>query len=193
MGFIRDCWLEIVAVGLLTVAASCVAHAQGLDKPVVLVASPSMAGAYSRAVLVVVPKGEGHVGFMLNRVSNTTVADVFPDEDQSAQIEEPIYLGGPRAMESMYAVVQRDPGEGSRRLFGDVFVTVSGKTVDRILRDTPHEARYFAGFNSWSQGELAEEVRAGEWLLAEPDAALLFHGKPSAMWEELVQRIQNTL
>jgi len=140
-----------------------------------------------------VPKGKGYVGFMINRASNTTVADAFPDETPSAQIEERIYLGGPREAQSLYAVVPHDAGEGSRRLFGGVFVTVSANAVDRILRETPHDARYFAGFNAWQPGELEAEIRAGDWMLAEPDEAMLFGRDPGALWRELAERLQSTL
>jgi putative transcriptional regulator len=74
-----------------------------------------------------------------------------------------------------------------------VFVTVDGKAVDRILRDTPHEARYFAGYSAWQPGELEDEVRAGDWMLAEPDEATLFRRDPATLWRELVERLQSTL
>jgi putative transcriptional regulator len=88
--------------------------------------------------------------------------------------------------------VRRDPGEGSRKLFDDVFVTVSGKTVDRLLRDSPREARYFAGYAGWEAGELAEEIQQGDWLLVEPDAAVLFNPNPDTVWPELLKRMRST-
>jgi putative transcriptional regulator len=175
-------------IGCLMAGAAFAAHAQSLDKPVLLVASPKTAGFYSHAVLVVVPAGEGHAGFIINRATRTTVASAFAGEPDSAKVIEPIYLGGPRAAQSLYAVVRRDPGEGSRNLFGDVFVTVSGKTVDRIIRESPREARFFAGFTVWSAGELSGEIARGDWLTAQPDGALLFHPNPDAMWSGLVER-----
>lgn len=181
-----------LVVGCLMAGVIFQARAQSPDKPLLLVASPDTTGFYSRAVMVVVSKGDGHVGFMLNRGTRTTVASAFPDEPEMAKVLEPIYLGGPRDAQSMYAVVRRDPGEGSRRLFGDVFVTISGKTVDRILQESPGEARYFAGFAAWDAGELTQQIEQGDWLLAAADEATLFHRHPEAMWAELVQRIGNT-
>jgi putative AlgH/UPF0301 family transcriptional regulator len=74
-----------------------------------------------------------------------------------------------------------------------VFVTVSAKTVDRIIEQRPHEARYFAGFVAWEDGELSKEIEAGQWLMAEPDEATLFRKDTDAMWHELVERLKNTL
>jgi len=176
------------AVGAAIAGAAFAARAQDLDRPLLLVASSKAAGFYSRAVMVVMPKGGEHVGFIINRATRTTVASAFPEEPDSAKVAEPIYLGGPRAAQSLYAVVRHDPGEGSRRLFGEVFLTVNGSTLDRIIRESPSEARFFAGFTMWNAGELAEEIARGDWLTAEPDEALLFHPKPDAMWSGLVER-----
>jgi putative transcriptional regulator len=179
-------------VGGVILAAAFAARAQGLDKPVLLVASPKTSSLYSGAVLVVVPKDGAHVGFIINRASRTTVASAFADEPDMAKVAEPVYFGGPKGAQSMYAVVRRDPGEGARKLFGDVFVTISGKTVDRIIRQWPGEARFFAGYAAWDPGQLAEQIEEGDWLVTEPDAALLFQQDPGTLWAALVQRIQNT-
>ena len=66
---------------------------------------------------------------------------------------------------------------------------MSGKTVDRIIREAPHEARFLAGFTLWSAGELAAEIARGEWLTAQPDEALVFHPDPDAVWSGLVERM----
>lgn len=185
---------SLLLAALISIAAISpnAAHADE-GKPILLVASPAMQGFYSEATLLVIPKKGAHVGFIVNRASRTTLASAFPDEPNSAKLAEPIYFGGPKAMKSMYAVVRRDPGEGSQRLFGDVFVTVSAQTVDRIIEQRPHEARYFAGFVAWEEGELSKEIEAGQWLVTEPDAATLFRKDTDSMWRELVERLENTL
>ena len=76
------------------------------------------------------------------------------------------------------------------RLLDDLFVTANAETVDRIIEQSPNDARYFAGFVGWQPGELAKELEAGFWHVAEPDAALLFSKDTAAMWEELVRRVR---
>lgn len=189
----RTGFLKRLAAGCLLVAAAAAAQAQALDKALLLIAPPARDGFYSEAVLVVVPTHEGHAGFIINRVSHTTVARAFPDELDVAKVIDPIYLGGPNDAQRMYAVVRRDPGEGARKLFDDVFVTISGATVDRVIRQWPGEARFFAGFAAWEPGELEREIRAGEWLVAEPQGAQIFSLQPAEMWMQLMQRIDRTL
>ena len=188
----RSSSLRRLAAGCLLVAAAA-AQAQGLDRPMLLIAPPAADGIYSQAVLVVVPNDGGHAGFIINRVTHTTVARAFHDEPDMAKVVDPIYFGGPNDAQRMYAVVRRDPGEGARKLFDDVFVTISGATVDRVIRQWPGEARFFAGYAAWEPGELAQEIRDGGWLVAEPHAAQIFSLQPAELWLQLLQRKHNTL
>ena len=178
------------ALGCLIAAGTLSARAQDLDKPFLLIASPQTTGFYSRAVLVVMPSGAEHVGFIINRATRTTVAAAFPDEPHSAKVDEPIYLGGPKNRQALYALVRENPGEGSRRVFGEVFLAVGSDALDRVIRTSPREARYFAGFATWGRGELAREIARGAWFTAEADEGWLFHSHPAHMWSALQQRPQ---
>jgi putative transcriptional regulator len=180
------------ALGCLIAAGTFSARAQDLDKPFLLVASPQTTGFYSRAVLVVMPNGAEHVGFIITHVTRTTVAAAFPDEPDAAKVDEHIYLGGPKNRQALYALVRRDPGEGSRRVFGEVFLAVGSDALDRVIRTSPREARYFAGFATWGPGELEREIARGAWFTAEADEGWLFHPHPGYMWAALQQRPQAT-
>jgi putative transcriptional regulator len=178
------------ALGCLIAAGTFSARGQDLDKPFLLVASPKTTGFYSQAVLVVMPQGAEHVGFIINRVTRTTVAAAFPDEPHSAKVDEPIYLGGPTNAQALYALVHSNPGEGSRHLFGEVFVAVGNDALDRIIRESPQKARYFAGFATWGPDELKREIARGAWFTAEADEGTLFHSHPAYMWSALQPRSQ---
>jgi putative AlgH/UPF0301 family transcriptional regulator len=67
-------------------------------------------------------------------------------------------------------------------------VTAHSQIVDRIIEQTPNDARYFAGFVGWQPGELAAELEAGWWLVSDPDAALVFGKDTGDMWEGLLKR-----
>src|SRR5688572_21515694 len=182
-----DALRRILFAGLLL--AACTARSQELDRPVILVASPELQGPYSRTALIAVPAASGqHIGFILNRATEFTLAKVFPDHAPSAKVVDPVYLGGPEMLGSLFAMVPRDPGVPGLRLFGDVFVVANGDAVDLIIEKMPNEARYFTGFVGWQPGELAKELAVGYWHVSEPDAALVFSDKPAALWEVLQKR-----
>ncbi|HSU75791.1 MAG TPA: YqgE/AlgH family protein, partial [Burkholderiales bacterium] len=71
-----------------------------------------------------------------------------------------------------------------------LYVTAHADAVDRIIESTPNDARYFAGFVGWQPGELAAELEAGYWYVAEPDSALFFRHETGGLWDELLQRVQ---
>jgi putative AlgH/UPF0301 family transcriptional regulator len=144
-----------------------------------------------QAALLVVPMGDNHIGFILNRATDATLASAFPKHPPSAKVVDPIYFGGPEASDAIFALLRRDPGQPSIHLFGDLFATASSQSIDRIIEQTPNDARYFAGFVVWTPGELAKEIEAGYWYVAEPDAALVFRKETDGMWEELVTRLGN--
>jgi len=176
---------------VLALFAGAAAHAQDLERPLLLVASPALQGAYSRTALLVFPLRGQHAGFILNRSTDVKLATVFPEHAPSAKVLDPIYFGGPEMMESLFALVRRDPGSGAVRVQGDLYVTAEAETVDRIIEETPNEARYFAGFVGWRPGELAKEIESGYWYVEDFDVSQAFRTDTSKMWEELVERLGN--
>jgi putative transcriptional regulator len=179
------------------IAAACTTHAQGpqrdLDRPLLLVAAPDLQGPYGRTALLVVPAAGGqHLGFILNRATEVKLGALFPEHAPSAKVADPVYFGGPVMSESIFAIVGRNPGGPALHLFGDLFVTGNAAEVDRIIEQSPNEARYFAGFVGWQAGELAKELERGFWYATDPDAKLL-QQSPEGMWEALVNRLSRRL
>ena len=174
---------------VLLIVAALSARAQDLDKPLLLVASHELKGPYHHTALLVVPLQGRHVGFILNRATDMTLAKLFPEHSPSTKVADPVFLGGPESVNAIFAMVARDPGDGAVHLFADVFVTAQAKAVDRIIEQTPNDARYFAGFVGWQPGELAAELDKGWWYAAEPDKRTVFDRRAEELWETLVERL----
>ncbi|HSA90559.1 MAG TPA: YqgE/AlgH family protein [Burkholderiales bacterium] len=180
---------KVLFAGLL-IAAACAARSQDIDRPLLLVATPDLEGLYSRTALLVVPAANGqHIGFIINRATEVKLATLFPEHAPSAKVVDPVYFGGPEMVGAIFAMVRRDPGVPALHLFGDLFVTGNGPAVDRIIEQTPNDARYFTGFVGWQAGELAKELESGFWYVTDPDAALPFSDETGGMWEQLLKRV----
>ncbi len=98
---------------LLILFAAFAARAEDLEKPLLLVASPALQGPYSRTALLVFPMRGQHAGFILNRSTDVKLASVFPEHAPSAKVADPIFFGGPEMMDSLFALVRNNPGEGA--------------------------------------------------------------------------------
>ena len=175
---------------LLTTANT--ASAQDLGGPMLLVAAPDVEGIYSRAVVIAVPAGKTqHIGFIINRVSKHRLASVFPKHVPSRKVVDPLYIGGPDSLGTIFAFVRatKHPPKDSIRLFEDLFVTAAPKAINDIIERTPNKARYITGYISWLEDELEGEIESGFWNVYEPHAELLFRKDVSALWAELIARM----
>ncbi|MBI1943372.1 MAG: YqgE/AlgH family protein [Betaproteobacteria bacterium] len=165
-------------------------HAQGDARPVMLVAKPHLRAAYSQTVLVVVPFGDGeHLGFIINRPLELSLGSVFPEHAPSRKVIDPVHFGGPVMVDTMFAVLRspRSPGRESLPLFADLFVASRANDIDRIIEQTPEDARFFIGFVGWRAGELDAEIAKGFWYVLEPQAELVFRKDSGGLWRELVR------
>ena len=137
-----------------------------------LVATPLIADPnFERAVvLLVAHDADGAFGVVLNRPSETPVAEVAPDWSPLAAAPGVVFIGGPVSREAVLGLGRcpdADPDAGA--LVGDC------APVD--LHDPPPidapwtSVRLFAGSAGWAPGQLEDELAEGAWwpVDAEPD------------------------
>jgi putative transcriptional regulator len=142
-----------------------------------LVAAPILHDPnFHRTVVLVAEHGEeGAMGLVLNRPTDTSVADALP-ELVSLAGEDPVYVGGPVALESVLAIAELDdPDDASELLFGTVgFVQEPDVPVLR--------GRVYVGYAGWSAGQLENEIAQNAWLTAPCDERILFDTPYEQRW-----------
>jgi putative transcriptional regulator len=149
-----------------------------------LVAAPILHDPnFHRAVVLIAEHGEeGAMGLVLNRPTDTAVADALPELVSLAGEEEPVYLGGPVALESVLAIAELDdPEDASELLFGAVGF-VQGPDVP-VLR-----GRVYVGYAGWSAGQLEEELEEESWLVLPAEADDLFSDDADGLWSAVLRR-----
>jgi putative transcriptional regulator len=175
----------------VVVAAATAAQAVDLSTPMVIVATPELIDPlYASTILVVTPVGaDQHAGFIVNRPTNITLGQLFPEGDALQRIVDPIYLGGPLSPEVVFALVERkeNPGGQSIQLMPGLYAAVDAETVDRIMRTESDDTRFLAGLVVWQRGELRAEIERGAWYVLPPEPHLALQKPSQRLWEELVR------
>ena len=130
-----------------------------------LIAAPSLFDFFRRSVILMVEHGEeGAFGVVLNRISETTVAEAVPPLTELVGPGELVRIGGPVGPESVVVLGEfEDPGESPKLVFGDLGVVDPGE--EAALR----RVRVYAGHSGWSPGQLESELERDAWLVENPD------------------------
>ena len=183
--------LRTLLLAAVLAAAATAAQAMDLSEPMVLVAKPELVDPlYASTILVVTPVGgDQHAGFIVNRPTNVTLGQLFPEDGPSQKVVDPVYLGGPLSPQVIFALVERNESLGGRsfELMPGLHAAVDEETVDRIMRTESDDARFVAGLVVWQRGELRAEIERGAWYVLPPDAHLALRKPSQGLWEELVR------
>jgi len=193
---IRRCCIALLGGVALALGSLSAAQTADVTEPVLLVAKPELGEFYNSTVLLAVPARNGyHIGLIINRPTPMTMSRLFPEHAPSKAVSDPVFLGGPNHVNSIFALVHRDqsPGGNSIPLLDDLFLAVDVDVVDSIIEKEPQQARFFAGLVVWEAGELEAELKRGFWYALAPDSDLVLRKSTQGLWEELSRRSANTL
>ena len=136
--------------------------------------------------------GGGHVGFIVNKPTKMSLAELFPEHEPSKKVADPLFLGGTVNINLVFALVEEHGSrkDGSIRIAPDIFLAYDTKAVDRIIESESDHARFFLGLVVWRPGQLDDELDRGLWYVDEPEAKLVLRRKTDGLWEELVRRLE---
>lgn len=190
-------------LAMLATAVSCVlavltssAHAQATDaqateepNTVVLVAAPNLAEPVYRQTVLIVTAIEGgrFIGIMLNRPTRRSLSSLFPEHGPSKAVVEPVFFGGPMSRSAIFALAKspQGSGTGSIPLMKNLHLAITVSVVDKVIEETPNDARYYVGNVLWRPGELQDEIRRGVWSVHNADPDIVFNKDPTHLWEEM--------
>jgi putative transcriptional regulator len=148
-----------------------------------LIASPALPDWFRRTVILTVEHTEeGAFGLVLNRPSESTVAEAVPALAEVAGPEEVVHVGGPVQPDGVVALGEfSDPELSPKLVVGDLGL------VD--LEDPPgglQRIRLFAGHAGWGEGQLDGELEEEAWIVAEPEPDDPFSDRD--LWSETLRR-----
>ena len=185
--------LFLAACAILAIAwASPTRAADPDDDSIILVAKRQLQDKlYGSTIVLSRPIGaDRHVGFIINRPTQVTLAKLFPGHEPSKKVVDPVFLGGPVSPEVIFALVQgkQSPGGRSLKILDDLYLAIDSDVVDSVIEKQAAQARFFAGMVLWRPGELNEELKRGLWYVLDAKSDLALRKSTEGMWEELVGR-----
>jgi putative transcriptional regulator len=128
-----------------------------------LIAAPSLFDYFRRAVVLLLEHSdEGAMGVVLNRASETTVAEAVPAlAELTGDADELVRLGGPVSPDSVVAL-------GDFEDLDDAAAPVSGSLglidPDRAPLSL-RRLRAYAGYAGWGPGQLEGELEEQAWIV----------------------------
>ena len=147
---------------------------------------------FSETVILLIDYDEnGAMGVMINRPTEETLSEFFPELEALNARPDPVYFGGPVARNRMLLLIRSGGDlEDSALIIGDIYVSVSMRTLRQLVDDKQLDQTFrpYLGCAGWAPGQLDEEVSRGDWHIIRADADTIFETVPEDMWPALIRR-----
>ena len=146
---------------------------EGSLKGQLLIAAPQLVDYFRRTVVLVLEHTEeGAMGVVLNRPTETAVAEAVPDLAEVAGEDALVHMGGPVDPDAVLAL-------------GDVEGTPELIAPEDIDADFTR-LRVFAGYAGWAPGQLDGEIEEEAWITTPATPSDPF--AEGDLWPEVLQR-----
>jgi putative transcriptional regulator len=153
-----------------------------------LLASPSLFDPNFRRTVVLVTEHneEGAAGLVLNRRSETAVAEAVPDVVPLVAEDDRVYVGGPVQQEALLVLARFEDLDAAAMLVVDDIGFVPGDGDFQLLAGTTRQARVFAGYAGWGPGQLESELEELSWIVEGADGLDLFPEPELDLWSTVL-------
>ena len=154
-----------------------------------LLASPALFDPNFRRTVVLVTEHteEGAAGLVLNRPSETAVADAVPDLLPLVSEEERVYVGGPVQESAVLVLAEfEDPEEAALLVVDDIGFLPGDGDFD-LLAGATRRVRVFAGYAGWGPGPLEAELEESSWIVGSSPAPELFPELEDDLWARILR------
>lgn len=155
-----------------------------------LIASPALLDPnFARTVVAIANHdGDGALGVVLNRPSDTEVAEAVPDLADIVADGEVVHVGGPVQPGAIVVLAEfEDPSDAAFLVAGSVGL-VSDRTGIERLGDVTARRRVYAGYAGWGPGQLEAELEREDWILEPARPEDVFTAEPDELWGTVLER-----
>ena len=148
-----------------------------------LIAAPQLVDYFRRTVVLVIEHTEdGAMGVVLNRPTETEVAEAVPALGELATEGDVVHVGGPVQPQAVLALGDfEEPSEAGTPVTGPLGL-LDPERPDPELR----RIRVFAGYAGWAPGQLDAELEEEAWIPSPVAADDPFASED--LWPTVLQR-----
>jgi putative transcriptional regulator len=170
-----------------------------LQAPLLLIAMPQILDPFFHrsVVLLVHHDAEGSLGFILNRPTAISVAEIL----QGMEIawagggDLVAHFGGP-VQPQLGTVLFSPPAGGNghaqdeaAQVCPGVALTQHVGTLSELAVAPPPRFRLLLGYAGWGAGQLVEEILRNDWLTAPAQERLVFAADPEGVWRGALESV----
>lgn len=141
-------------------------------------------------VYIVEHDEEGALGVVLNRPSETAVADHLPQVGLPVVSPHVFFIGGPVSVGGLLALGRRavdaEPVNAAM-LSGPIAIVDPEALVNGQVHGLD-AVRLFTGYSGWGAGQLEAELAAGTWHVASATADDVLCADPANLWRNVMRR-----
>lgn len=155
----------------------------------VLLAEPFMLDPNFKrsAVLLCEHSSEGSIGFIMNKPLQMRIDELIED---FPEFNGEVFFGGPVQTDTVHFIhnigdLLDDSVPVSKGVYwGGDFEKLKFLISSDIVSES--NVRFFVGYSGWSEGQLADEMTYGSWIMANMDSNYLFKLQPKELWERVM-------
>ncbi len=153
---------------------------------------------FYRTVVLMISHGEdGAFGLVLNRPSETTLAEIIPEYAHRRPGQLVPFVGGPVEQHYLFTLHSGLPGD-SRSEFAHepsdgILFEPAFEIIDRYFAQAGADQQsvpinFYLGYSGWAPGQLEGEIAAGAWLVIPATPAIVFHPDPTEGWNAALRQ-----
>jgi len=154
-----------------------------------LVAGPGLLDPNFHRTVVLVGEHdeEGALGVVLNRASETSVAEALPELAGLAEDLGTLHVGGPVQPSAIVVLADFVEPERAEKLVLDTIGFLPAETDHASIGEL-RRARVYAGYAGWGPGQLDAELEEGSWIVEPAEASDVFGEDASSLWSAVLRR-----
>ena len=167
-----------------------------LERGRLLVATPPLTDPnFDRTVVLLLEYGtDGALGIVLNRPTETALADALPEWSAHASAPGIVFAGGPVMTDAVIALARAasDTVDGWIPVLGDLGTIDVGRDP-AVLGADLLALRVFVGYAGWAPTQLEGELAEGAWFVVDAAPTDPFTNDPSGLWRAVLRRQRGSI